>query len=103
MSSIPQRFWYSKSEAAQLTGQSVTTINRRIREGRKPFPGPDAILPEHTRQFGDQLKISHAYITGEPVNVTPIRPAPITQEQIEAAMVNAIRRFIGDAVLRKVG
>lgn len=92
---IPERVWYGKSETAQLTGQSLVTINRRIREGRTAHPGPDAILPAQTRQFGDQTKIHRSYIFAEPVSVTPLRQPGITQEQIEAAVENAIRRVFG--------
>lgn len=69
---IPERVWFSKSEAAELTGQSVATINRRIREGRRGNPGPHAIGADQLRDFGAHTKLHRSYIYGEPRNLSPI-------------------------------
>jgi hypothetical protein len=93
MNEIPYRAFYSVEEACQLRGCGRTYLYQQIAEGRKPFPGPDAIRPEQLRPLGTRQTIRRDWVFGEPANVTALRQRALTPDQIEEAMAAALVRF----------
>lgn len=94
MSQIPQRLYYPIKEAADLLGVSTQYVYDEIKRSRRTG------TPIPTRTFGNRLRVHRSYLfPEEPVNVTPLRPAPITiaTDQVADAIVDAIRRLASGA------
>jgi hypothetical protein len=94
MNAIPQRVWYSIREAAQLTGMSEDYVREKAIKGRRRTPPADAIPLSQQRMFGTQVRVHRSWVfPDEPANVTPLRAAALTPDQIEEAMAAALVRF----------
>lgn len=92
---IPERYWYPADEACQLRCCSRSYLDACIRDGRRAHPGPDAIRPEQIRHVGRRITIHRSWVTGEPMNVRPMRQSPQITEQIADTIAErvALRLF----------
>ena len=80
------RLWYTKTEAAELMGLSVATINRLIRQGKEKYPPTNAIRPHQVREFEGRTLIHISWVLGEAGIVIPPVQINVTTEQLADAL-----------------